>query len=152
MLSSLLTSLYHIVRAAGGIARVCNAGLQILLLQLLIGVKLLFWPRHKYLTLLGIIVFDTYDRHPPRKVVHSWNAPSARRKQRNAGRLQRGGRGGVCLLRPPVCPSTCLHSHEHLNMCSACVFLLHRAGAVKGLSSYCHWITGAAALIQAEHP
>lgn len=61
MLGLQLTSLYHIVRAAG---RVRNAGLQILLLQLLIGVKLLFWWRPKYLTSLGIIEFDMVDRHP----------------------------------------------------------------------------------------
>ena len=64
MLSSRLTSLYHIVRAAGRIERGRNTGLQILLLQLLIGVKLLFWWRHKYLTSLGIIEFDMVDRHP----------------------------------------------------------------------------------------
>ncbi len=64
MLSLRPTSLYHIAKAAGRIERVCSTGLQILLLQLLIGVKLLFWWRHKYLTLLGIIEFDMVDRHP----------------------------------------------------------------------------------------
>lgn len=64
MLSLRLTSLYHIVRAAGRIEGVCNTELWILLLQLLIGVKLLFWWRHKYLTSLGIIEFDMVDRHP----------------------------------------------------------------------------------------
>lgn len=64
MLSLRLTSLYHIVRAAGGIEGVCNTELQILLLQLLIGVKLLFWWRHKYLTSAGIIEFDMVDGHP----------------------------------------------------------------------------------------
>lgn len=64
MFSSRLTSMYHIVRAAGRIEGVCRTGLQIVLLQFLIGVKLLFWWRHKYLTSLGIIEFDMVDRHP----------------------------------------------------------------------------------------
>lgn len=88
MLSLRLTSLYHIVRAAGGIERVRNTGLQILLLQLLIGVKLLFWWRHKYLTLLGIIEFDMVDTHPM-KVVHSLIVPPGRHKQRHVNGFQR---------------------------------------------------------------
>lgn len=70
MLSLRLTSLYHIVRAAGRIEGVCSTGLHFLLLQLLIGVKLLFWWRHKYLTSLGIIEFDMVDRHPHESCAH----------------------------------------------------------------------------------
>lgn len=108
MLSLGLTSLYHIVRAAGRFEGVGKAKLQILLLQLLIGVKLLFLVA----ATLGVIEFVMVDRHPMKDV---FIAASARHKQEEECRFQRALRRESRRLllaqwssQSPLCAVTCV--------------------------------------------
>lgn len=108
MLSLRLTSLYHIVKAGGWIEGVCNTGLHIRLLQLLIGVKLLFQRRHKCLTLWGITEFDMVDRHPRESLI----AVSGEHKQRNVSGIEQRQRAGGAHPGGQTLPHALYHTYR----------------------------------------